>query len=81
MLFSGLGKHNGNTGIQITPVQFMRGSFTIIFDLTPDCCASVGHIVLPGNGNIHIDLKFEALPWRRRFYSSGSTTPASILRL
>jgi hypothetical protein len=61
-LVSGLGTHHDNAGIQITPTQFMKGSFMLIFDLTPDGCASVGHTHLPDNGNIRIELKFfEAL--------------------
>jgi len=58
-LFSGLGIHHGNTGIQITPAQFMKGSFMLIFDLTPDGCASGGHTSLPDDGNIRIELKFD----------------------
>jgi hypothetical protein len=58
-LFSGLGIHHGNTGIQITPAQFMKGSFMLIFDLTPDGCASDGHTSLSDNGNIRIELKFD----------------------
>ena len=33
--FSGLGIHHGNTGIHITPAQFMKGSFMLVFDLSP----------------------------------------------
>jgi hypothetical protein len=43
-LFRGLGLHHGNTGIQITPIKFMKRSFMLIFDLTPDGCASYVHI-------------------------------------
>lgn len=62
--FSGLGIHYGNMSIQITPVQFMKRSFMLIFDFTPDGYASDGYTSLPGNGNIHIGLKLEALPKR-----------------
>jgi hypothetical protein len=58
-LFSGLGIHHGNAGLQITPSQFMRGSFMLIFDLTPDGCASDGHTSLPDNCNIRIDVRFD----------------------
>jgi hypothetical protein len=58
-LFNGLGIHNGNKGIQITPTQFIKGSFMLVFDLTPDGCASDGHTSLPDNGNIRIELKFD----------------------
>ena len=58
-LFSGLGIHQVNTGIQITPTQFMKFSFMLIFDLTPDGCALDSHISLHDTGNIRIELKFE----------------------
>jgi hypothetical protein len=58
-LFSGLGIHHGNTGIQITPAQFMKGSFILVFDLAPDGCASEGHTSFPENGSIRIELKFD----------------------
>ena len=58
-LFSGLGIHEGNKGIQITLTQFTKGSFMLIFDLTPDGCASDGHTSLPDTGNIRIELKFD----------------------
>ena len=46
-LFSGLGIHHGNTGVQITPDHFMKGSFIFAFDLTPDSGTSDGHIIFP----------------------------------
>lgn len=59
-LFSGLWIHHCITGIQIPPVQFMKGSYVLVFDLTPDGCFSDGQTKVPCNGNIHIELKFEA---------------------
>lgn len=35
----------------------MKGCFIIIFDLTPDGCASDGHTSLSDKGNNRIDLK------------------------
>jgi hypothetical protein len=58
-LFSGLGIHHGNAGHLIAPYQFMNGSFMLVFDLTPDGCASDGHTSLPDNGNIRIELTFD----------------------
>jgi 6-phosphogluconolactonase/glucosamine-6-phosphate isomerase/deaminase len=55
-LFRGLGIDDGNTGIYITPTQFMKGSFMLIFDLTLDGCASDGHTSLLDNGNTRIEL-------------------------
>ena len=42
-LLSGLGIRHGNTGFQITPAPFMKRTFILIFDLTPDGCASNDH--------------------------------------
>jgi hypothetical protein len=39
--------HHGNTGIEITPAQFMKGSFMLVFDLTPDGCPSTVTQVSP----------------------------------
>jgi hypothetical protein len=58
-LLNGLGIHHDNAGIQITPTQFMKGSFMLIFDLTPDGYVSDGHTSLPDNGNFRIELKFD----------------------
>jgi hypothetical protein len=58
-MLSGVGIHHGNTGIQITVAQIMKGPFMLIFDLTPDGCASDVHTRLPDNGNIRIELKFD----------------------
>jgi uncharacterized membrane protein len=40
-LFSGLGIHHGNTGIQMTTSQFMKESFTLIFDHHPSQMAAI----------------------------------------
>jgi hypothetical protein len=45
--------------MQITPAQFLKGSFMLAFNLTPNGCASDGHISLPENGSICIKLKFD----------------------
>ena len=58
-LFRGLGIHHDSTGIQITPTEFMKGSFMLIFDLTPDGCGSDGHTSLPDKGIIRIQLKLD----------------------
>ena len=58
-LFIGLGIHHGNTGIQVTPNQLMKGSFLLVFCLTTDVCQSEDHTTLPENGSIRIELKFD----------------------
>jgi hypothetical protein len=60
-LFRGLRIYRENTSILITSTQFMKGSFMLMFDLTPDDCASDGHTSLPDNG-ISIELKFNEAP-------------------
>jgi hypothetical protein len=57
--FRVVGIHHGNTGIQITPAPFMKGSFILVFDLAPGGCPSDGHNSLPDNGSIRIELKFD----------------------
>jgi hypothetical protein len=58
-LFNGSGIHHSNSGLQITNDLFINGYFMLVFDLTPDSSASVGHVILPENGNIRIELKFD----------------------
>jgi hypothetical protein len=62
-LFNRLGIHHVSTGIQITPAQFMKESFMLAFDFTPDGCPSDCHTSLPDNTNNPVELKFnEVLP-------------------
>jgi len=62
-LFEGIGIHHSNSGLQITHGMYINGFFMIVYDLTPDLAASVGHASPPTNGDITIDLKFaKALP-------------------
>jgi hypothetical protein len=56
-LYSGLRNRHRNTGIHITPAQFMKGSYMLVFDLMPDSSAWDGHTRLPENGIIRIELK------------------------
>ena len=48
--FSCLGILYGNTGLHIVSTQFMKGSLILIFDLSPDGCASVVTPVSPTTG-------------------------------
>ena len=59
-LFNGSGIHHSNSGLQITHDLFINGYFMLVFDLTPDGSASDGHVSLPENGNIRIELKFDS---------------------
>ena len=52
------GVHHSNSGQQITHDMYINGYFILLFVLTPDSGASVGHTSLPENGNIRIELLF-----------------------
>jgi hypothetical protein len=57
-IFKGSGIHHSNTGQQITHDMYIRDSFMLLFDLTNDQAASVGHVSPPTNGHIRLELKF-----------------------
>ena len=57
-LFEGSGKRHSNEGLQLTHDMFIAGYFMLLFDLTPDRAASDGHIALPDQGNIKLELRF-----------------------
>jgi len=57
-LFEGSGIYLSNSGLQITHYMYEAGFFMLLFDLTLDQAASVGHASHPDNGNMIIDLKF-----------------------
>jgi len=62
-LFEGTGIYHSSSGLQITHDMYTNGFFMILYDLTPDLGASVGHASTPTSGDIRIDLKFaKALP-------------------
>jgi hypothetical protein len=57
-LFEGSGIRHSNVGKQVTHRMFIAGYFMLLFDLTPDRAAFEGHISLPDQGNIRLDLRF-----------------------
>jgi hypothetical protein len=59
-IFEGSGIHHENTGLQITHDMYINGYFMFLCDLTPDISGSDGHTSLSENGNIKIELKFDA---------------------
>jgi len=59
-IFEGFGIHHSNTGLQITHDMFIKGYFMFLCDLNPYLSASDGHMSLSENGNIRIELKFDA---------------------
>lgn len=56
--FQGSGIHNSNSDLQITHDMYIADYFMLLFDLTPDLCASEGHRSHLDNGNIRMELKF-----------------------
>ena len=58
-LFEGSGIRHSNAGLQVTHDMFKAGYFMLLFDLTPDRAASEGHVSLPTQGNIRLELKFD----------------------
>jgi hypothetical protein len=58
-LFEGSGIRHSNAGLQVTHRMFIAGYFILLFDLTPDRADSEGHISLPDQGNIRLELRFD----------------------
>ena len=58
-LFEGSGICHSNAGLQVTHRMFITGYFILLFDLTADRPASEGHISLPDQGNIRVELQFD----------------------
>ena len=58
-LFEGSGIGNSKAVLQVTRRMIIARYFMLLFDLTPDRAASEGHISLPDQGNIRLDLRFE----------------------
>jgi hypothetical protein len=56
-LFDASGIHHSNVGLQITHM-YINGYFMLLFYLTPDLGASVGHTSHMYNKDIRVDLKF-----------------------
>ena len=58
ILFQMSGILHSNTGLQITHDIYINGYFMLLYDLTPERCASEAYTSLPENGNIRIKLQF-----------------------
>jgi hypothetical protein len=57
-LFDATGIHHSDTGLQVTHDRFLNGHFMLLFDLTPDRCASAGHKSHPNYGVVRIVMRF-----------------------
>ena len=58
-LFEESGIRHSNAGLQLTHDLFVAGYFMLFFDLKPDLAASEGHVSLPDQGNIRLELQFD----------------------
>jgi len=58
-LFEGSGIRHPNAGLQLTDDMFIAGYFMLLFELTIDRADSEGHISLPDQGNIRLELQFD----------------------
>ena len=58
-LFEGSGIRHPNSGLQSTHDMFVAGYFMLLFDLTPDRATSEGHVSLPDQCNIRLELQFD----------------------
>ena len=58
-LIEGSGIRQSKVGLQVIHRMFITGHFMLLFDLTPDLTASEGHISLPDQGNVRMELQFD----------------------
>jgi hypothetical protein len=57
--FEASGIHHSNLGLQMTHYMYVAGFLMLLFDLTPDLGAFLGHISHPDVGKIRVELKFK----------------------
>ena len=77
-LFEGSGIRHSNAGLQLTQGMFIAEYFMLLFDLNPDRPVSDGHISLPDQRNMRLDLSFIShFPKPSRVYSTWNMTIAS----
>lgn len=59
-LFEGCNINHSDMGNDISRTDYPNGYALVAVDLTPDMCASSGHISLPKTGSLRIDVHFRA---------------------
>ena len=76
-LFSGTGKMNYNTGLDISREDYPKGYTLYAFDLTPDMCGSSPYFNTVQRGSLTVDITFADAP-SAQDYPTGVTAPAAI---
>ena len=71
-LFSGTGKMNFNTGLDISREDYPKGYTLYAFDLTPDMCGSSPYFNTVQRGSLTVDITFAEAP------STQDGAPAAI---
>ena len=61
-LFSGTGKMNYNTGLDISREDYPKGYTLYAFDLTPDMCGSSPYFNMVQRGSLTVDITFAEAP-------------------
>ncbi len=76
-LFSGTGKMNYNTGLDISRKDYPKGYTLYAFDLTPDMCGASPHFNAVQRGSLTVDITFADAPVNQTF-PAGVTAPTAI---
>ncbi len=76
-LFSGTGKMNYNTGLDISRKDYPKGYTLYAFDLTPDMCGASPYFNTIQRGSLTVDITFADAPSAQTF-PAGTTAPTAI---
>ena len=76
-LFSGTGKMNHNTGLDISRKDYPKGYTLYAFDLTPDMCGASPYFNTVQRGSLTVDITFTDAP-SAQDYPTGVTAPTAI---
>ena len=76
-LFSGTGKMNYNTGLDISREDYPKGYTLYAFDLTPDMCGSSPYFNTVQRGSLTVDITFAQAP-SLQTPPTGDTAPTAI---
>ena len=77
-LFSGTGKMNYNTGLDISREDYPKGYTLYAFDLTPDMCGSSPYFNTVQRGSLTVDITFAKAPSTQSETLNGSDPPTAI---